>query len=74
MEYQKISNLIDDASNQPSKFRTKNWVEINDESRGTYSVNSQIKFKTAMLKSSLCDYSDAYILAKGKIVLHSLTA
>ena len=74
MEYQKISNLIDDASNQPSKFRTKNWVEINDESRGTYSVNSQIKFKTAMLKSSLCDYSDAYILVKGKIVLHSLTA
>ena len=67
MEYQKIANLIDDASNQPSKFRTKNWVEINDESRGTYNVNSQIKFKTTMLKSSLCDYSDAYILVKGKI-------
>ena len=49
MEYQKIANLIDDASNQPSKFRTKNWVEINDESRGTYNVNSQIKFKTTML-------------------------
>ena len=42
MEYQKIANLIDDASNQPSKFRTKNWVEINDESRGTYNVNNQI--------------------------------
>ena len=67
MEYQKIANLIDDTSNQPSKFRTKNWVEINDESRGTYNVNSQIKFKTTMLKSSLCDYSDAYILVKGKI-------
>ena len=67
MEYQKIANLIDDASNQPSKFRTKNWVEINDESRGTYNVNSQIKFKTTMLKSSLCDYSDAYILVKRKI-------
>ena len=65
MKYQKIGNLIDDASNQPSKFRTKNWVEINDESRGTYNVNSQIKFKTAMLKSSLCDYSAAYILVKG---------
>ena len=63
MEYQKIANLIDDASNQPSKFRTRNWVEINDESRGAYNVNSQIKFKTTMLKSSLCDYSDAYILA-----------
>ena len=64
MEYQKIANLIDDASNQSSKFRTKHWVEINDESRGTYNVNSQIKFKTTMLKSSLCDYSDAYIIFK----------
>ena len=69
MEYQKIANLIDDTSNQPSKFRTKNWVEINDESRGTYNANSQIKFKTAMLKSSLCDYSDAYILVKGRITI-----
>ena len=51
MEYQKIANLIDDASTQPSKFRTRNWVEINDESRGAYNVNSQIKFKTTMLKS-----------------------
>ena len=59
MEYQKIANLLDSASNQPSKFRTKNWVEINDESRGTYAVNKQIKFKTSMLRSSLCDYSDA---------------
>ena len=67
MEYQKIANVIDDTSNQPSKFGTKNWVEINDESRGTYNVNNQIKFKTTMLKSSLCDYSDAYILVKGKI-------
>ena len=67
MEYQKVANLIDDASNQPSKFRTKNWVEINDESRGTYNGNRQIKFKTTMLKSSLCDYSDAYIFVKGKI-------
>ena len=69
MEYQKIANLIDDASNQPSIFRTKNWVEINDESRGTYNVNSQIKFKITMLKSSLCDYSDGYILVKGKIII-----
>ena len=59
--------MIDDTSNQPSKFKTKNWVEINNESRGAYNVNSQIKFKTTMLKSSLCDYSDAYILVKGTI-------
>ena len=69
MEYQKIANLIDDASNQPSNFRTKNWVEINDESRGTYNVNNQIKFKTTMLKFSLCDYSNAYILVKGTITI-----
>ena len=69
MEYQKIANLIDDTSNQPSKFRTRNWVVINDESREAYNVNSQIKFKTTMLKSSLCDYSDAYILVKGKITI-----
>ena len=49
MEYQKIENSIDDASNQPSKFRAKNWVEINDESTGTCNVNSQIKFKTTVL-------------------------
>ena len=70
MEYQKIANLLDDASsNQPSKFKTKNWVEINDESRGTYNVNSQIKFKTAMLKSALCGYSDAYIHVKRMITI-----
>ena len=71
MEYQKIANLLDNASNQPSKFRTKNWVEINDESRGTYSVNRQINFKTSMLRSSLCDYSDAYILDKGNISINN---
>ena len=64
MEYQKIANLLDSASNKPSKFRTKNWVEINDESRGTYSVNRQINFKTSMLRPSLCDYGDVYILMK----------
>ena len=69
MEYQKTANLIDDTSNQPSKFRARNWVEINDESRGAYNVNSQIKFKTTMLKSSLCDYSDGYILVRGKITI-----
>ena len=50
MEYQKIANLLDDnKSNQPSKFRTKNWVEINDELRGTYNVNNQIKLEHIML-------------------------
>ena len=52
MEYQKISNLLNDELNQPSKFRARNWVEINDEVRGTYCPNKQIKFKTSMLRSS----------------------
>ena len=53
MEYQNIANSLDDASNQPSKFKTKNWVEINDKSGGKYNINSQIKFKTTMLKSTI---------------------
>ena len=64
MEYQKIINLLENTPNQLSKFRTKNWIEINDQSREVYNVNSDIRFKTTMLKSSLCDYSDAYILVK----------
>ena len=44
MEYQKIIHLLDNLSNQPSKFRTKNLAEINDELRGAYNTNSQIKF------------------------------
>ena len=73
MEHQKIANLIDGISNQPSKFRTRNWGEIN-ESRGAYNVNSQIKFKTTMLKSSLYDYSDAYILVKGTTSVNNTAA
>ena len=64
--------IIDD-----SKFQAKNWVEINDESRGTYNVNSQIKVKLAMLKLcdySLCDYSDASIFVKGTITVNDTAA
>ena len=74
MEYQKIANLLDNASNEPSKFRTKGWVEINDESRGEYPVNRQTNFKTSVLRSSLCDYSDAYILVKGNISVNDIAA
>ena len=74
MEYQKIANLLDSASNKPSKFRTRNWVEINDDIRGAYSPNKQIRFKTSMLRSSLCDYSDAYILVKGNITVNNTAA
>ena len=62
-------NLLGNTLDQLSKFRTKNWMEINDRSQGVYNTNSNIRFKTAMLKSSLCDYTDAYILVKGKITI-----
>ena len=74
MEFQRIANLLDSASNKASKFRTRNRVEINDDIRGAYSPNKQIRFKTAMLRSSLCDYSDAYILVKGNILVNKTAA
>ena len=73
MEYQKIVNLLHAESDQPSKF-TKNWVEINDDIRGAYSPHRLIRFKKAMLRSSLCDYSDAYILVKGNITINNTAA
>ena len=55
MEYQKIINLLDNTSNQLSNFRTEYQIEINDQSRGVYNTNSDIRFKTTNLKSSLSD-------------------
>ena len=52
VEYQKIINLLDNTLYQPSKFKTKNQIEITDDARGTYDTNSQIKFIASMLKSS----------------------
>ena len=60
-------NLLDNTTNQPFRFKTKTWVEINDKSRGTYRTNIQVKFKTMMVKVRLCDYSDAYIFVGGTI-------
>ena len=71
MEYEKIINLLDNTSNQLSKFRTKNWIrtkswiKINDQSRGVYNTNSDIRFKTTMLNYS--EYSDVNVI----IVMHA---
>ena len=73
MEHQKIINLLDDTIGQPSKFRTRNWDEINDESKGKYD-NSNIRFKTSIIRSNLCDYSDAYILVKRTITVTNAAA
>ena len=66
---QKTINLLDKAPNQPSKCRTKNWIEINNDSRETYDEDNQLGFKTSMIKSSLCDYRDAHILVSGTITV-----
>ena len=50
-------------------FMTRKWIKINDLSGGQYSVNKNIKFRTSMLRSDLCDYSDAYIVVKGRITV-----
>ena len=65
----KNDELVRNTLNQPTKVKTKNWFEINDESREKYNTNSQIRFQTSMLNYSLCDYSNAYILVKGTITV-----
>ena len=67
METQKIVNLLNDSNNENLKFATKKWYVIDSESKGNYSHENPIKFLTNSLESSLCDYSDAYILVTGNI-------
>ena len=69
MECQNILNLFENTPSQSTKFRTKNLVEINDASRGTYNTNSLIKFTGSVLRSSLCDYSDTYTLVSGNVTI-----
>ena len=61
--------MLDNTPNQASKFKTENWFEINDESRGTYNEDNKMRFKTSVSRSSLCDYSGAYILVKQTITV-----
>ena len=71
MEFQKIVNLLDITSDDKDmpRFFTKNWIEVYDQSEKNYNVNKEIRIKTPMLRSDLCDFSDAYILVKGDITL-----
>ena len=69
METQKIVNLWNDSENENSKFATKKWYVIDSESKGNYSRESPIKFLTSSLESSLCDFSDPYILVRGNITV-----
>ena len=72
MEYQKITNLVDATHDNVPRFITKKLVEVHDQSGSAedrYKPSKQIRFKTSMLRSDLCDYSDAYIVVKGTITL-----
>ena len=69
METQKIVNLLNGSDNENSKFATKKWYVIDSESKGVYSHENPIKFLTSLLESSLCDYSDAYVLVTGNIAI-----
>ena len=65
MQHYKISKLLNDSS--VSKFMTKKWIELNDLPSRQYSINKNIRFKTLMFGSDLCDYSDAYVVVKGRV-------
>ena len=74
MEYKKIIKLLENAPDQKSKFRTRNWIKINDDIRGAYSPNKQIRFKIAVLISCLYDFSDVCILLKENISVNNAAA
>ena len=71
MEFQKIVNFLDTTSDEKdlSRFVTKKWIEVYDQSGGNYNVNKEIRIKKSMLRYDLCDYSDAYIAVKGTITV-----
>ena len=71
MGFQKITNFLDMTSDNKylPKFFTKKWIEVYDQSEGNCNVNKEIRIKTSMLRSDLCDYSDAYIVVKGNITV-----
>ena len=75
MEFQKIVSFTDttsDNKNLPT-FVTKKWIEVDDQSQGNYNVNKEIRIKISMLRSHLCDFSDAYIVVKGNITVAKKT-
>ena len=74
MGFQKIVNLFDmtfDDKDLP-RFVNKKWIEVYDQSEKNYSVNKEVRIKTSMLRSDLCDFSDAYIVVKGSITVVEL--
>ena len=75
IEFQKITNFLDITSDNEDLpiFVTKKWIEVYDLSEGNYNDNKEIRIKTSMLRSDLCDFSDAYIVVKGNITVTKKT-
>ena len=71
MEFQKTLNFLDITSDDKDlpRFVTRKWIEVYDESEENFNVTNEIRTKTSMLRSDLCDYSDAYIVVKGTITV-----
>ena len=70
MEFQKIANFLDinfDNEDLP-KYVTTKWIEVYDQSQGNYNDDKEIRIQTSMLRTDLCDFSDAYIVVKGDII------
>ena len=71
LKFQNILNFLDTTSDDKDlpRFVTNKWIQVYDQSRGNYNINKEIRIKTSMLRSHLCDYSDAYIVVKGTIAI-----
>ena len=72
MEFQKIVNFLDTTSDDKDlpRFATKKWIEVYDQSEGNYNSNKEIRIKTSMIRSDLCDFNDAYIVIKGNVTVN----
>ena len=69
MEFNKINNLLGPAHDKVLRFITKKWIEVQSQSGNTCNTSKPIRFKTSLLRSDLCDYSDAYVWVKGTIIV-----
>ena len=69
MEYQKITNLLGTTIDEIPRFITEKWVEVHDQSGENYNINKEIRIKTSMLRSDLCDFNDVYIFVTGNITV-----
>ena len=69
MEYQKIKNLLGNMHDKVPRYITKKWLKVHDQSGEKHNTNKQIRFKTLMLRSDLCGFSDVYIVVKGVVIV-----